>query len=66
MSAKKTTPLVISDEHNEIKIYTVKGRAASFYQLSYYRAGERIRKTFADLNEAKREARMQLGRHLDL
>ena len=63
MSAKnkKTTPLVISDEHNEVKIYTVKGRAGSNYQLSYYRAGERQRRTFADLNEAKREARLQLG-----
>ena len=63
MSAKnkKTAPLVISDEQNEVKIYTVKGRAGSHYQLSYYRAGERQRRTFADLNEAKREARMQLG-----
>ena len=61
MSAKKNTPVVISDEHNEVKIYTVKGRVGSFYQLSYYRGGERIRKTFADLNEAKREARLQLG-----
>jgi integrase len=63
MSAKnkKNGPLVISDEHNEVKIYTVKGRAGSLYQLSYYRAGERQRRTFADLNEAKREARMQLG-----
>jgi len=62
MSAKKkNAPLVISDEHNEIKIYTVKGRAGSNYQLSYYRAGERQRKTFADVNEAKREARVQLG-----
>lgn len=58
---KKNAPLVISDEHNEVKIYTVKGRAGSHYQLSYYRAGERQRRTFADLNEAKREARMQLG-----
>ena len=58
---EKNTPVVISDEHNEAKIYTVKGRAGSFYQLCFYRCGERIRKTFADLNEAKREARMQLG-----
>ena len=63
MSAKnkKTAPLVISDEQNEVKIYTVKGRVGSHYQLSYYRAGERQRRTFADLNEAKREARMQLS-----
>jgi len=33
----------------------VKSRAGTIYQISYYRAGERIRKTFADLNEAKRE-----------
>ena len=58
---KKSAPVIISDEHNEVKIYTVKSRAGTIYQISYYRAGERIRKTFADLNEAKREARMQLG-----
>jgi integrase len=61
MSAKKNTPVVVSDEHNEIKIYTVKGRKGRLYQLSYYRGGERLRKTYADINEAKREARLQLG-----
>lgn len=59
---KKSLPIVISDEHNEIKIYTTAGRAGALYQLSYYRAGVRQRKTFADLDEAKREARMILGR----
>ena len=58
---KKVSPLVVSDEQNEIKIYTVKGRAAPLYQLCYYRAGERVRKTFADVNEARREARLTLG-----
>ena len=58
---KKSAPIVISDEQNELKIYTVKGRVGSNYQLAFYRGGERIRKTFADLNEAKREARLQLG-----
>src|SRR5712691_10787714 len=62
MSTKKSPPIVISDEHREVKIYTVKGRGSpSFYQLSFYRAGQRERKTFADLNEAKREARLQLS-----
>ena len=61
-TSKKNLPIVISDEHNEIKIYTTAGRAGVFYQLSYYRAGVRQRKTFADMNEAKREARMILGR----
>jgi len=61
MSAKKSPPIVVSDEHHEVKIYTVKGRSGSFFQLSFYRAGERQRKTFADLNEAKREARLQLS-----
>jgi integrase len=61
MSAKRNTPIVVSDEQNEVKIYTVKGRTGSLYQVAYYRAGERIRKSFADLNEAKREARLQLG-----
>ena len=61
MSAKKNTPVVVSDEHNEIKIYTVKGRKGCLYQLSYYQAGQRQRKTYADIHEAKREARLQLG-----
>ena len=59
---KKNPPVVISDEHNEIKIYTTVGRSGPLYQISYYRLGERQRKTFADLNEAKRESRMILGR----
>ena len=58
---KKPTPLVLSDEVNEIKIYTVKGRTGYLYQVAFYQGGERIRKTFSDLNEAKREARLQLG-----
>lgn len=61
MSAKKTAPIVISDEHNEVKIYTVKGRHGTLYQACYYRAGKRQRKTFADLSQAKREARLQLN-----
>ena len=61
MSAKKNTSVVVSDEHNEIKIYTVKGRKGCLYQLSYYQAGQRLRKTYADIHEAKREARLQLG-----
>jgi site-specific recombinase XerD len=61
MSAKKNTPVVVSDEHNEIKIYTVKSRKGRLYQLSYYQAGQRLRKTYADIHEAKREARLQLG-----
>ena len=59
---KKNPPVVISDEHNEIKIYTTVGRAGPLYQISYYQLGERQRKSFADLNEAKRESRMILGR----
>ena len=58
---RKNPPVVISDEHNEIKIYTTVGRSGPLYQISYYRLGERQRKSFADLNEAKREARMVLG-----
>ena len=60
-TSKKPAPLVISDEQNEIKIYTVKGRTGLLYQVAYYHGGQRVRKTFADLNEAKREARLQLG-----
>jgi len=61
MSARQAAPIVFSDEHNEVKIYTVKSRGAPLYQLSYYRAGQRQRKSFADLSTAKREARLQLS-----
>ncbi len=58
---KKAAPVTVSDEHNEVKIYTVKSRTKTIYQISFYRAGQRLRKTFSDLGEAKREARMQLS-----
>ena len=61
MSARKKTPIVFSDEHHEVKIYTVKCRGGFIYQLSSYRAGQRQRRTFADLDEAKRMARLQLS-----
>ena len=61
MSAGTKTPIVFSDEHHEVKIYTVKCRGGFIYQLSSYRAGQRQRRTFADLDEAKRMARLQLS-----
>ena len=61
MRARKRTPIVFSDEHNEVKIYTVKSRDGFCYQLSFYRAGQRQRKSFADLDEARRAARLQLS-----
>lgn len=61
MSARQVAPIIFSDEHNEVRIYTVKGRRAPQYQLCFYRAGQRQRRTFADLAMAKREARLQLA-----
>ena len=51
--SKKNPPIVISDENNEIKIYTSSGRSGPLYQLSYYRAGVRHRKTFATHSQGR-------------
>ena len=61
MKARKQTPLTISNDQHEIKIYSSESHGKRLYQLAYYRAGKRERKSFADLNEAKREARIILG-----
>jgi integrase len=61
MSARKATPITISNDQQEIKIYTTESHGRPLHQLSYYRGGKRERRSFADLNEAKREARIILG-----
>jgi integrase len=61
MPARKPTPVTVSNDQHEIKIYTTESHGKPLYQLSYYRGGKRERRSFADLNEAKREARIILG-----
>lgn len=61
MRARKPTPVTVSNDQHEIKIYTSESHGKPLYQLSYYRGGKRERRSFADLNEAKREARIILG-----
>src|SRR2546421_12403268 len=61
MRARKPAPVIISNDEQEIKIYATESHGRPLHQLSYYRGGKRERRSFADLNEAKREARMILG-----
>ena len=61
MRTRKPTPIIVSNDQQEIKIYTTESHGKPLYQLSYYRGGKRERRSFADLNEAKREARIILG-----
>ncbi len=61
MPARKPAPVIISNDQQEIKIYTTESHGRPLHQLSYYRGGKRERRSFADLNEAKREARIILG-----
>src|SRR5436190_537698 len=61
MPARKPAPVVVSNDQHEIKIYTTESHGRPLHQLSFYRGGKRERRSFADLNEAKREARIILG-----
>ena len=61
MRTRKPTPVIISNDEHEIKIYTTESHGRALYQLSFYRGGKRERRSFSDLNEAKREARIILG-----
>jgi len=51
------SPIEISNGRDSVKIYQVTSRGRSFFQLSYYRAGLRERRTFSDKEAAKREAK---------
>ena len=51
------SPIEISNGRDAVKIYRVINRGRSLYQLSYYRAGRRERRTFGDKAAAKREAK---------
>ena len=51
------SPIEISNGRDAVKIYRVSNRGRSLFQVSYYRAGRRERRTFSDKAEAKREAK---------
>ena len=39
MRARKPTPVTISNDQHEIKIYTTEGHGRPLHQLSFYRGG---------------------------
>ncbi len=55
------SPIEISNGQNTVKIYTGSINGRPYYQISFYRAGRRERRTFSDKQEAKREAKAILG-----
>lgn len=59
-----TFPMVMREGALSVKIYKVRAKATgyTFFQLCYSLAGKRERKSFADLDAARREARMALGK----
>lgn len=61
---KKTRrPIIMSDGRREVRIYTTKNRGRVLYQISHNFGGRRERRSFADLQEAKREANLLLNTH---
>lgn len=55
-------PIVLTNGQHEIKIYTVQNRGRSVFQLSYYEGGHRRRQTCGKVSDARREAKVVLGR----
>jgi integrase len=55
-------PIILTNGQHEIKIYTVQNRGRAVFQLSYYEGGKRERQTFAKVSDARREAKLVLGR----
>jgi integrase len=55
------SPIEMSNGQSTVKIYTGSTRGRAYYQISFYRAGRRERRTFSDKQEAKREAKAILG-----
>src|SRR6516162_9432994 len=49
-------PLIVKKGHSNVKIYRVKNRNRTDYTVAWLSASGRQRKTFADLEIAKREA----------
>lgn len=55
-------PIVLTNGQHEVKIYTVQNRGREVSQLSYYEGGKRERQTFAKVADARKEAKLVLGR----
>ena len=55
------SPIEISNGRDTVKIYGFTSRGRPCYQLAFYRAGLRERRTFSDKDAAKREAKVILG-----
>jgi integrase len=53
---KDTFPLIITKGHASVKIYRGQNRGKPFYTLTYIGTSGRVRETFMDLEEARREA----------
>ena len=51
------SPIEMSNGRDTVKIYGVTSRGRPCYQLAFYRAGLRERRTFSDKEAAKREAK---------
>jgi len=60
-ASAQRAPVIVCNDRQEIKMNTSESHAKPFYQISYYRGGWRERRSFANLNEAKREVRINLG-----
>ena len=60
---KNRRPIIMSDGRREVRIYTTKNRGRVLYQISHNFGGRRERRSFADLQEAKREANILLNTH---
>lgn len=55
------SPIEISNGNDTVKIYGFSSRGRPCYQLAFYRAGLRERRTFSNKDAAKREAKVILG-----
>ncbi len=60
---RKKRPIIMSDGRREVRIYTTKNRGRVLYQISHNFGGARERRSFSDLQEAKREASILLNTH---
>ena len=55
------SPIELSNGRETVKIYKGTSRGRPYFQLSFYRAGRRERRTFSNKDAAKREAKVVLG-----
>ena len=62
-SMRKKRPIIMSDGRREVRIYATKNRGRVLYQISHNFGGARERRSFSDLQEAKREANILLSTH---